>query len=399
MEDERVDVLARLQQAPGAEVVFGAVADEPGVHVVGGAVRDALLDRVPRELDLVVEGDAVAVARRAAARVGGTVVAHARFGTATVSADGYGFDLAGARRERYARPGALPDVELGATLQEDLGRRDFTVNALAARLVDGALTELPGARADLEAGTLRILHERSFLDDPTRLLRLARYAARLGFAVEPATDELATEAVRAGALGSVSGERIGNELRLLAREHQPAALAALERHGLGAAVLGDGFRVEEDALLAALAACPPDARRDLVALAACCRGVGGLGERLAALGFPARERDTVVAAASAPERLGDLPAGDGALWRALRHEPPEAVAVLGTPAARRWLEDVRHRRLAIGGDDLLAAGVSGPAVGRGLEAATVAMLDDGAVDRDAQLQAALSAATATERDP
>jgi tRNA nucleotidyltransferase (CCA-adding enzyme) len=389
MEDERVDVLARLQQAPGAEVVLGAVADEPGVHVVGGAVRDALLDRVPRELDLVVEGDAVAVARRAAARVGGTVVVHPRFGTATVSADGYAFDLAGARRERYVRPGALPDVELGATLEEDLRRRDFTVNALAARLADGALTALPGAREDLQAGALRVLHERSFLDDPTRLLRLARYAARLGFAVEPATDELAAEAVRAGALAAVSGERIGSELRLLAREPQPAALAALERHGVGAAVLGEGFRVDADALRAALAACPPDARRDLVALAACCTGVRGLGERLAALGFPARERELVVAAASAPERLGELPTGDGALWRALRHEPPEAVAVLGTPAARHWLEDVRHRRLAIGGEDILAAGVSGPAVGRALEAAMVAMLDDGADDRDAQLTAAL----------
>jgi tRNA nucleotidyltransferase (CCA-adding enzyme) len=392
MEDERVDVLARLQQAPGAEVVFGAVSDEPGVHVVGGAVRDALLDRVPRELDLVVERDAVAVARRAAARVGGTVVVHPRFGTATVNADGWVFDLAGTRRETYARPGALPDVELGATLEEDLRRRDFTVNALAARLADGALTALPGAREDLEAGVLRILHERSFVDDPTRLVRLARYAARLGFAVEPATDERAAEAVCAGALTTVSGERIGNELRLLAREPQPAALTALERHGLGAAVLGEGFAVDADALCAALDACPPDARRDLVALAACCRDVRGLGERLAALGFPARERETVVAAASAPERLGELPAGDAALWRALRHEPPEAVAVLGTPAARRWLEDVRHRRLSIGGDDLVAAGLSGPAVGRGLEAAMVAMLDGAAPDRDSQLAAALDSA-------
>jgi tRNA nucleotidyltransferase (CCA-adding enzyme) len=147
--------------------------------------------------------------------------------------------------------------------------------------------------------------------------------------------------------------------------------------------------VDADALCAALDACPPDARRDLVALAACCRDVRGLGERLAALAFPARERETVVAAASAPERLGELPAGDGALWRALRHEPPEAVAVLGTPAARRWLEDVRHRRLAIGGDDLVAVGLSGPAVGRGLEAAMLAMLDGAAGDRDAQLAAAL----------
>src|SRR5947208_8290812 len=105
-----------LREAPGAEIVFEAVAGETGVYVVGGAVRDALLGRTPRELDLVVEGDAVAVARRAAARVGGELTVHERFGTATVRADGFEFDLAGARRETYARPGALPDVQLGASL-------------------------------------------------------------------------------------------------------------------------------------------------------------------------------------------------------------------------------------------------------------------------------------------
>ncbi|HWK26868.1 MAG TPA: hypothetical protein VNS09_09910, partial [Solirubrobacter sp.] len=94
-----------LRAAPGADVVLAAVAGEPGVHVVGGAVRDALRGAVPRELDLVVEGDAVAVARRAAARVGGDVVVHERFGTATVRADGFAFDLASARAETYARPG------------------------------------------------------------------------------------------------------------------------------------------------------------------------------------------------------------------------------------------------------------------------------------------------------
>jgi tRNA nucleotidyltransferase (CCA-adding enzyme) len=388
MEHEGVDVLARLQQAPGAEVVLGAVADEPGVHVIGGAVRDALLDHVPRELDLVVEGDAAAVARRAAARVGGTVVVHERFGTATVGAGGYLFDLAGARRERYPRPGALPEVTLGATIAEDLERRDFTVNAIAARLADGALTAHPGAREDLAAGLLRVLHDRSFADDPTRLLRLARYAARLGFAAEPHTGELAAAAVAGGAVATVSGERLGNELLLLAREPQPEALAALARHGLGAALL-PGFEADPGRVRAARDACPPDARRDLVALAACCTQVAGLRERLAALGFPARERDLVVAAATAPARLGDPPASDAALWRVLRHEPPEAAAMIG---ARRWLDDVRHRRLAIGGRDLLAAGVEGPAVGRGLEAAMVAMLDGAAGDREAQLAAALSAA-------
>src|SRR4051812_43933303 len=175
------DGMDPLRAAPGADIVLAAVAGAPGVHVVGGAVRDALRGQVPRELDLVVEGDALAVARRAAARVGGTLTVHERFGTATVRAEGYDFDLAGARRESYPRPGALPEVELGARIADDLARRDFSVNAMAVGLADGAFTEWPGARADLDARLLRVLHERSFIDDPTRMLRLLRYAARLGF--------------------------------------------------------------------------------------------------------------------------------------------------------------------------------------------------------------------------
>jgi tRNA nucleotidyltransferase (CCA-adding enzyme) len=385
-------VLARLREAPGADVVLAAVEGEPHVHAVGGAVRDALLGRRPRELDLLVEGDAGVLARRAALRIGGVVTAHDRFGTATVMHDGVVFDLATARRERYARPGALPDVELGATVAEDLGRRDFSVNAIAVRLADGALTEWPGARADLGASVLRVLHDRSFADDPTRLLRLARYAARLGFAAEPATERLAAAAVAGGAVASVSGERLGTELRLLLGEPQPAALLELERHGLGAAVLGPELRVPRELVEAAQAACPPDARADLVALAACCTGFepAALAARLDALGFPRRERETLVRAAA----LARV-ASETALWRRLRREPVEAavlLAAMGGPAgeaARRWLEEGRRLRLAITGHDLVAAGLSGPAVGAALEAATEAMLAGSAPDRESQLAAAL----------
>jgi tRNA nucleotidyltransferase (CCA-adding enzyme) len=253
------DGMDPLRAAPGADVVLAAVAGEPGVHVVGGAVRDALRGQVPRELDLVVEGDAVAVARRAAERVGGKLTAHERFGTATITADGFSFDLASSRRERYPRPGALPEVELGATLSEDLARRDFTVNAIAVSLADGALTAWPGAREDLDAGVLRILHDRSFIDDPTRMLRLVRYAARLDFAPDPATEALIDPALFA----TVTGDRLGNELRLLLNEPR-TALQLLERYGLGRALLGDGFRVTWLA---------ERAGTGLQALAACCTQV------------------------------------------------------------------------------------------------------------------------------
>src|SRR5215218_7763484 len=245
-----------LRAAPGAEIVLAAVAQEPRAYVVGGAVRDALLGRVPRELDLVVEGDAVAVARRAAERVGGALTVHDRFGTATVLADGYAFDFAAARRERYAAPGALPEVELGASIEEDLARRDFTVNAIAVAVVDGRVASVPHAEADLRAGLLRVLHDASFADDPTRLLRLARYSARLGFEAEPHTAALAA----AAGFDGVSGERLGAELRLLLQEPQPAALEALARH---APALLPGLAPDPGRTAAVLAAAPPDARRDL----------------------------------------------------------------------------------------------------------------------------------------
>jgi tRNA nucleotidyltransferase (CCA-adding enzyme) len=381
-------VFDRLSQLEAAAPVLAALEGETDVWLVGGAVRDLLLGGAPGDLDLVVEGDAVAVARRAAERLGGEALVHERFGTATVRGHGAAFDLAGARRESYPRPGALPEVELGATLEEDLARRDFTVNTLALRLADGALTGWPGAQDDLAARELRVLHDGSFRDDPTRLLRLARYAGRLGFDVEPRTAELATEAVEDGALETVTGERLGAELRLLARERQPGALVALERFGLGAALL-PGFTVDPALLERAVALCPDDARADLVALGATLRERPP--ERLA---FPANDAAALRACASVNTLLRELAADlrPSHADTILRRQPLEAAvlaAAAGSEPARGWLDRGRHLRTAITGDDLLAAGLRGPAVGRALQAARAALLDGDAPDRDAQLAAAL----------
>jgi tRNA nucleotidyltransferase (CCA-adding enzyme) len=382
-EDAPVDLLQKLARAPGAEAALSALEGEEGVFVVGGAVRDALMDRVPRELDFVVEGPAEPVARRAARSLGGDTVVHDRFGTTTVRAAGVVFDVVSARSETYTQPGALPDVRTGATLAEDLQRRDFTVNTFALPLGGGDLAYVAGAREDLEAGVLRVLHDRSFEDDPTRLLRLARYAARLGFQPDPHTDELASRA----RLDTASGGRLGTELRLLLREPQPDALLALERHGIGAALL-PGFAVDPDRVRAAVALCDSP----LVALAACLERSPDLERRLDELEFDAHSRRTIVVAAGL-----ELPAGanDVDLWRALRRVPPEAVAVAGArgdeAAARRWLDDVRHRKLAVTGDDFVAAGLSGPAVGEALEAAQVAALEGEAPGAREQLAAGLAA--------
>ena len=389
-----VPLLELMRQAPGAEPALAALDGEERLHVVGGAVRDALLGHVPRELDFVVEGRAEPVARRVARRLGGEVVVHDRFGTATVRAPAAVFDIVSARTETYPAPGALPDVRVGASIEEDLARRDFTVNAIALRLSDGALQSVDGARDDLEAGVLRVLHARSFEDDPTRLLRLARYAARLGFEPDPETDALAAAAT----VDTVSGGRLGSELRLLLREPQPEALLALERHGVGAALL-PGFTVDPALVAAAIELCPADARQDLVALAATVIDAHDLEPRLDELEFDAVARRTVTAAAQTAPRLHLDDADDVALWRTLRRTPLEAVALAGAlgrggpaeEAARRWLGDLRHRRLAITGDDFVEAGLSGPAVGAALEAAQLAALAGDAPGAEEQLAAGLAA--------
>jgi len=391
-----VDLLELMARAPGAPTVLDVLGAEPGVHVVGGAVRDALLGAVPRELDLVVEGDAVAVAQHAAERLGGELVVHDRFGTATVRAPSATFDVVSARTETYAHPGALPDVEPGATIEQDLARRDFTVNAIALRLADGAITEWPGAREDLAAGVLRVLHDRSFADDPTRLLRMARYGARLGFEPDPETDALAAVAT----VETVSGGRLGSELRLLLREPQPAALLALERHGLGRAVVHGSFRADAELIERVLALCPPDARADLAGLACTLTDADTLSLRgaLDRLEFDAGARGHQLEAARAGTLAAELRAAgpdDAALWRAARRAGPEAVAVAGAlgaeEPARRWLEEVRHRRLAITGDDFVAAGLTGPAVGDALKAAQLALLAGEAPGAPEQLAAGLAA--------
>jgi tRNA nucleotidyltransferase (CCA-adding enzyme) len=391
------ELLERFYALPAAKPLEGSLQTDR-VHLAGGAVRDLLLGGAPFDLDLLVEGDAAALARS----LGGSVTVHDRFGTSTVLLDGYEYDIARARRETYARPGALPDVE-PAPLAEDLERRDFTVNAMAIALDDGELRTVPGALQDLEARRLRVLHDRSFIDDPTRLFRLVRYASRLGFEFEPHTRSLATQAIEGGALQTVSGPRIGAELRLLAREDDPVkALFALRELGLDRAVHA-GFGLGDEALAGrALELLPPDARRDRLALAVAARGVPAaeLPALLDGLAFEAADRDVILAAATRADALAAELEGaraPSAIADAVAGAPPELVALAGALGperqAREWLERLRHVRLSIDGRDLLAAGVpQGPAIGRALRAALAAKLDHRAYGREQELAEALNAA-------
>jgi tRNA nucleotidyltransferase (CCA-adding enzyme) len=397
------ELLARIRALPAATALLSRLGDVAGVHLVGGAVRDLLLDGHPLDLDLVVEGDAAALAQQ----LGGEIRAYDRFGTATVVLDGHSYDIAGARRETYTVPGALPDVA-PAGLSDDLERRDFTVNAAAIELAGprgGALTAARHALDDLDARQLRVLHDRSFIDDPTRLERLARYSSRLGFAIEPATMELARRAIEGGALRTVSGPRIGTELRLLARERDPiGGFANLRALGLDRAI-GAGFGLDDEPLARrALTLLPQDGRAELLVLGLAARGVPRreLEQMLERLAFEAEDRDVIVAAATGTDALAHavsaarMPSEIGA---ALAGAPPELGAIVGAlgpaAAAQDWLDSLRHIRLEIDGNDLLAAGVpEGPAIGRGLRAALAAKLDGLANGREAELAHALAAATA-----
>jgi tRNA nucleotidyltransferase (CCA-adding enzyme) len=382
------DLRERLRELPCGRRLLDAVAGMDGVHLVGGAVRDLLLGRRPRELDVVVEGDVGALAARLGAAA--DHVAHDRFGTATVRCGDCRWDLAAAREETYARPGALPDVR-GAGIAQDLLRRDVTVNALALDLSSGEVHAVEHAREDLRAGRLRVLHDASFSDDPTRLWRVARYAARLGFELDPHTAALAEEAIGGGALATVSGARIGSELRLALTEPDP--VAALE----SAVALGIAPWLAPDRALAerALELLPAgEGRRDLLVLAASLAAPGDA--LLADLEFTAPERAIVRACLTTPA-LDDARRAPSQLARALRGVPVEAVALAGARGAaqpaRRWLDELRHVGLQITGGDLLAAGLAeGPDIGRRLQAALDLRLDGAlAGGRDAELRAALDA--------
>jgi tRNA nucleotidyltransferase (CCA-adding enzyme) len=299
---------------------------------------------------------------------------------------GCAFDLVRARAESYAHPGALPDVRPG-TLDEDLRRRDVTINAIALGF-DGALSTVEGALDDLAAGVLRVLHDKSFVDDPTRVWRVARYAARLGFAVEERTRGLAATADPS----TVSGDRLGAELRLALREPDPpAALEAVR--DLNPAYLPEGFEPRPAALPAALELLPDDGRADLLTLAACAAGMdaAALLRWLDEMGFTGPERDLVGSASrfvtGAPLRAART---NAEIARAARGAPLEAVALAGGDNARRWLEELRHVRLEIDGRDLLAAGIAeGPEVGARLQRALDRKLDGEVSGREEELAAAL----------
>jgi len=212
------------------------------LYIIGGSVRDLLLGRLIKDFDFTVEGDAAKLAEALLRRYAGRVVFHSRFGTATWTMDETTFrrlnvplvdtsaypssiDLISARAESYSQPGALPTVQ-PSTIDNDLRRRDFTINAMALRLdgrFNGQLHDPLGGREDLGRRLIRVLHKRSFVDDPTRMIRAVRYAERYRFQLEQETQNLIDHEAR-NVLSSLSGERLRHEFDLIFEEENPSVV-------------------------------------------------------------------------------------------------------------------------------------------------------------------------------
>ncbi|MET0619409.1 MAG: hypothetical protein ABW056_03970 [Thermoanaerobaculia bacterium] len=378
------------------------------IHLVGGAVRDLLLRRPVRDLDLVLEGDASQFAAALASRLAAkAVVVHARFGTATLELpEGVRLDVAATRRESYAYPGALPTVSLGASLEEDLARRDFTIHAIALELSGRrrSLRDPFGGRADLARRRLRFLHPASPADDPTRAFRAVRYANRLGFSLAPEARREVAAALAIGAFDAVSGDRLRREMELfLAEPRRAQAVNRIVRLGLDGAVASGLARAAAGAPERVRAAERLAERRDVGWLCyflawmgpAPTRALREVADRLALSG---RDALAVKRWSSTRRRLGPGIARLSPSRRRLRaqglsSEEVLAAAALRAGSDRRALATMESREapeLAISGQDLLARGVpQGRAIGRAL-AATRAALEDGRVSPGGELAFALA---------
>ena len=361
------------------------------VYLVGGIVRDLILGYPNFDLDFVVEGDAIKLAQQVTKIHPARLLTHKRFGTAKLRYDDFTLDLATARKEIYARPGALPAVTRG-TLADDLIRRDFSINTMAVSLAAdnyGDLVDPHQGRIDLEHGLIRVLHSRSFTDDATRILRGVRYEQRFGFEFEAQTANLLERDIPM--LDTISGDRIRHELELILKERRPEL--AIKRLGelgilarLGLSLRGDGWITEKFGKARRL--------KKLTQLSSLyfCLLIYSLNETdveclLVRLNVPAKlsrtMRDTLGLKTRLP--LLDAPAlkPSQIYYLLAEHEPlaiqANAIAT-ESPTLRRslqlFLTKLRYVRTALDGEELKRLGISpGPEMGQVLRILHKAKLD------------------------
>jgi tRNA nucleotidyltransferase (CCA-adding enzyme) len=311
---------------------WGAARQQP-VWLVGGPVRDALLGRRSADVDLAVDRGALDLATHLSDRLGGHAVEHREFLTAAaLLAGGDVVDVVTTRRESYPSPGALPLVHPG-TIEDDLLRRDFSINAIGYELGSGEIVDPSGGRADLAAGVVRVLHDRSFVDDPTRIFRALRLASRLALLVEESTGWRLREAIEGGALRTVSRERLWRELRLAMSEERAAdALQALASAGALDALLGAVRRAERNERLRRVESLRAQPRLDaeILFLDALLAPEAVGEEVLPGSGLSSHRKAILRALRDADAIAGTIAAAGGRLERMARldHAPAELLAVL-----------------------------------------------------------------------
>lgn len=240
MPDTLIDKL-HTQLTPESRALFDSVVDQAARHhlrafLVGGTVRDLMLDRPLLDVDITIEGDAIVLAREVAASTSAKLKT-SEFGTASLKSGDFRLDLVTARAETYTRPGALPNVH-PSTIDDDLRRRDFTINAIAVALTDPARAKTfdpTGGVGDLHGGLVRVIHDNSFQDDATRIIRAVRYAARFAFRIEESTLDLLARDL--SFVDKISGTRLRQEMaRVFAEPHPHRAVAQLRDLGVLAAI-------------------------------------------------------------------------------------------------------------------------------------------------------------------
>jgi tRNA nucleotidyltransferase (CCA-adding enzyme) len=396
----------RLQRVADAVAHLGGQAD--GVYLVGGTVRDILLGEASFDVDIAVEGDAIAFAYALAKALDGRATPHRRFGTAVVSyGDGERVDVVTTRTEFYDAPGALPTVER-ASLREDLFRRDFTINAMAASLMPedlGRLVDPYGGRADLDTRVLRVLHNLSFIDDPTRIFRGIRYEARHGFRFEEHTARLLRGCIEMGLVGDLSSSRLRDELTALLED--TGAASGIKRLGELGADRAIHPHLRGDDAAAALFSRTSALRDELEVDVPTWRiGIAALARELTSdeaydwlerLAVRRRDADLVVGAIAVAPRIAERlsretldPAAVVALADPFAPDAPLfALALQDRAELREYFDHLRNIRLEIGGADLVALGLpESPRIGEILGELRKRKLNGELDGREAELEAA-----------
>jgi tRNA nucleotidyltransferase (CCA-adding enzyme) len=403
------DALARLTElTPVFEAVAAVSEPYDGVYLVGGTVRDILLGEPNFDVDIAVEGDAIALGRSLADALDGRVRAHRKFGTAVVLyGDEQRVDVVTARTEFYDAPAALPSVE-HATIREDLFRRDFTINAMAVSLKGddfGRLVDPFHGRRDLEARTIRVLHNLSLIDDPTRIFRAIRYESRLGFRMDEHTQRLARGTIEMGLVGDLSSARLRDELVALLEEGDAGpSILRLAELGAGRAIhphlAADQEAVE---LLDRLRELNSLYRTGIpawrLALAALARRLppDEIYDWLRRLKVQRRDAERIAWAVTVGPRLverlhGDTPAPAEIVALAEPYAPDAplfALALGDPPPLREYFQRLRDVQLEVGGADLAKLGLGeSPQVGEILAELRRRKLNGQLDGRESELKAA-----------